>query len=488
MIILPAASEQTKILLVHSPYPGSLKFSGSPTSLLYAISPFAHSVETSSRFNIDAQSIGILDPVHPSVEFYQELQTLLEGGNIRVVCLSTSTAAIEETAKIVGLIREYATDVLVVAGGPHEDDCGRKMARVLPGIDLSIGGDSDFVLKYVLEMYFSREVDRQTFCVELKENLARATLQGGNVTVSSPWWPEPGSSEFQFGAIEPQMLPTRVTVSRTCNFSVFSAQKTIPLMISRGCPYGKCTFCAEDTSSGSKFVLHDFDWIADLVKMYPEAALYFQDSIFPHVGRVKERLLPMLRDLKVEWGCQVYLRTASRAFLKALADHGCRYIYTGVETSSEQILQSIGKVNVNKGLIRERLGWLSELGQRVGISLMFGGISVTGELLETSASIDATVRLARQIVADGVNVVGFYPNVQTVLPDTLVDIGFRRQGIKLDFYTMPRCELFECLEDGGVGYNFLTVNQVSSKEKKETVAARIVEAAYEVQSLGQKNW
>jgi hypothetical protein len=258
-------------------------------------------------------------------------------------------------------------------------------------------------------------------------------------------------------------------------------------MVSRGCAYGRCTFCAEGKRGGGQLVRRDFTWLEELLAGSPGAALYFQDSIFPINQVVRDELLPMLRAWGGEWGCQVYLRALSRRFVRLLAEHGCTYVYTGLETASSEILTAIGKTSLNRELALERLAWLRDEGLRVGISLMFGSMSTAGALLETEETVDETVALAQAIVRAGVDVTGFYPNVQTVLPGTALARGLAAAGHELDFYRVPLCETFNALEDGGVGYNFLTIPSMRAAGK-ERVAERIAAAAAAVQRFGTDRW
>src|SRR5262245_24127734 len=99
---LAVAHPGTEVLLVHAPYPARLRFDGLPSSLLSATWPL---VEALAERGVP---IGFLDPREAADGFYVELETLLRGGSVRSVCISTSTAAIEETARIVRLVREIA--------------------------------------------------------------------------------------------------------------------------------------------------------------------------------------------------------------------------------------------------------------------------------------------------------------------------------------------------------------------------------------------
>lgn len=455
-----ASPGETTLLLVHAPYPARLKFQAPPSSLLSAIAPFARAVD--GGLVGEETKLGLLDPGGTSPAFYEHLRAVLQGGSVRAVCVSTSTAAIEETAKVVRVVREELGDeVLVVVGGPHEDDVEEKVATRMEGVDLSIAGEAEYVLDFVLREYLAKGGGLR-FVEELLERLPSAELSGGagEVTASSG-----RKAHFDFGRLGPEefSLP-RPWVNRSIPFEVFDAKTTVPLMVSRGCPYGKCTFCAEGISSRSRLVATEFSWVTELIERNPGAAIYFQDSIFPGTPAVQQELLPLLRESGVEWGCQVYLRTLSRGFLEKLVDDGCSYLYTGVESGSAEVLRAVGKVNLGADVIEERIAWMGEVGLRVGVSLMFGTMDLQGRVVESEATLQQTRELA-ECLAGLADIQGFYPNVQTVLPGTgLAKAVARTAPTDLDFYRVPTTAAFRGMEDGAVGYNFHTLGLLSERE------------------------
>lgn len=449
--VLCDASSATEILLLHAPYPGVLKFEGMPSSLLHAVAVFAHRLAREGRLSL----LGVCDPVAPSPDYYAQLEEILRSPRLRVLCISATNASIEEALRAVELARSVrGHDLLVVVGGPHEDDCDEKVAARVPQVDLSIGGEAEYVLDFVLARFLERDEHPTEFLRWLFHALPTQSLLGGRVTVTSPVL---GSMELALPSLTARDLPVPVWTSRRVHFSVFDAPQTLPVLVSRGCSYGKCTFCAEGNREGARLVHQNFDWLAGLIAMHPGAAVYFQDSIFPKSEAVDRQLLPMLRSAGVEWGAQVYLRALTRPWLEQLRRHGCNYLYTGLESGSADILGSIGKVNMNREVALQRLRWMRDLGFRVGISLMFGAISLDGVLIETEATVAETLALVDEIRELGLQVTGFYPNVLTVLSGTELERSLRARGIRLDFYRMPRCPAFSGFEDGAVGHNYRTI-------------------------------
>lgn len=484
-IFLPDATERTQVLLLHVPYPGKLKFVGFPSSLLQAIAPFAHLLVERGELDV----LGVLDPGTASQDYRVRFRELIASRSLRVLCISTSTAAVEEAAWAVAVARELrGEELLVVVGGPHEDDTPEKSGSRIPGVDLSMAGEAEEVLAAVLERYLAAELAPEDFLRDLDaevDRMQKGGLRGGLVTLASHWWGT--ERRLDLPKLLPADLPSPVWTTKRVAFSVFDAPETLPVMLTRGCPYGRCTFCAEP-NRGGVLVRQTFDWLTELCEHRPGAALYFQDSIFPAGAHVAGSLLPRLKALGRPWGCQLFLPTLTRPFLQRLAEHGCRYIYTGLETASSDILGAVGKPGLNATLAIERLQWARDLGLTVGISLMFGALAPDGRVLETDRTVAATVRLAEQVTATGVAVAGFYPNIMTVLPGTALSRGLAQAGIALDFCRQPRSEILQDFEDGGVGYNFTTIPEIAQATATGKLAKCIVEAARQVQGLGRHAW
>lgn len=478
--VIPPAGPKTRVLLVHAPYPGRLKFEALPSSLLHAFAPFAESLAKEGR----EEDLGYLDPIAPSVSFTTALTSVLLNGQIRAVCISSSTAAIEETATIVSRVRTVAgDDVLVLVGGPHEDASEKKSAEELDGVDLSIAGDAEYLLDCLLGDFLERDERPADFCRALAERLRSLPVRCGQVEVTSRFWDKPRRRSFDWGRMTSVDLHPPAWIERPVHFDVFDAERTLPLLVSRGCSWGRCTFCSEPLLSGGQMTFGDFDWVKELAAAHAGSALYFQDSIFPMTSSVRARLLPMLRTLGVEWGCQVFLPTLSRETLRSLAESGCRYVYTGLESTSSAVLAAVGKPNLNAALAKERLGWTREFGMKIGLSLMFGTIADSGEVLETSRSIDETVAFSESLITDGVKVVGFYPNVETVYPGTTLARSLERGGMPLDFYRVPTFEAFADLEDGGVGHNFATLPTKIDSLRRARLVEEIRAASLHLQGL-----
>jgi len=475
-VVIGRADQGTQVLLVQAPYPGKLKFDGQPTSLLFAATPLVRGMARCGRLG----EVGFLDPGSASESFYGELEALARSGSLRLACISSTTAAIEEASRVARILRAGSVDLLIVAGGPHEDDCAEPMACRIPEVDISIGGDAEGPLESLALAHLDTGGRAEATVSRMPEFLQALPLIGRGHVASKAL----GRRPFAFGEgghIDDLLL--RPWVEREVHFDVFPGRSTLPLMLSRGCSYGRCTFCAEAISGGQR-TTPAFTPLVTLLEAFPGAAVYFQDSIFPTSRAVREEVLPVLRDAARPWGCQVYLPTLSRSLPALLAAHGCTYAYTGIESGSEELRATVGKRALRDGIVSERLMWLADAGIRVGISLMFGVMDLAGRLLETERTIDETLAFVHRIVAEGVPVAGFYPNVMTVLPGTVLARGLEDAGYRLDYFRMPRVPEFEDLEDGGVGYNFASIPGVA--HGRDAIVERVREAAREIEAMRER--
>lgn len=442
-LVIDEAASSTRVLLVHAPYPGVLKFDAQPSSMLSAAGPLIRELDTQGRL----EEVGYLDPKGATPEFYAQLERLAAGGSLEVVCISSSTAAIEEAAKVATVVRGAAPrPPLILAGGPHEDDIDEPMATRIEPVDYSIAGDAADALKALA-------LGALNGGGEGVDTLAGLTFRGKGALSGEggPIWswsnPQAPVDELVLG---------RPWTNRKVRFSAFGGRETLPVMISQGCAYGKCTFCAEGISGGVR-VARAFEQLEGLLAAHPGAAVYFQDSIFPSSRAIDSALLPVLKDLGVEWGCQVYLPMLSRRRIQMLADHGCVYMYTGVESGAEDVRTALGKTHYSTSMAMDRLCAMSGSGVQVGLSVMLGGISEQGELLETKETLSQTVKFVSELRSRDVRLLGVYPNVTTVLPGTGLARALLAAGDRLNFYEMPRQAALEDFEDGGVGYNFWSV-------------------------------
>jgi radical SAM superfamily enzyme YgiQ (UPF0313 family) len=246
--------------------------------------------------------------------------------------------------------------------------------------------------------------------------------------------------------------------------------RTAHMMVTNSCPF-HCYFCSEGVTVVGKFISFKAPEIekalARVVEYvdYGAEALFFDDSIFwgGNIGHIINfckdwiRICEQARNattptitlfgreletdkiLNLKWGAQFTVDfLASRRLpeeaslvLSTMRDAGCTYIYMGIESMSEAVIQHVHK-NINRDQpwdqrVRTALGIARGAGIRVGSSVLFG---LDGE---TEATMSETIEKVEELVAEDLLFVAS-PNILTYHPNTEIT---RVHGMKekLDYHS-----------------------------------------------------
>jgi len=169
------------------------------------------------------------------------------------------------------------------------------------------------------------------------------------------------------------------------------------LITSRGCPF-RCTFCASSRFSGTRWRTRSIpsilEEIGEIRGRYGFSALAFLDDNFTldpaRVIAICEQILERRWDLK--WWCFSRPDTIikNEEMVEAMAAAGARYVFMGIESASQRVLDSYGK-RAQAETAEEAVRLLRRYGIDTTASY------VLGEVEETEEMIQATVRQAIQL-------------------------------------------------------------------------------------------
>ena len=120
------------------------------------------------------------------------------------------------------------------------------------------------------------------------------------------------------------------------------------IMTTRGCP-NSCDFCCVKNMFGNKFRSRKIDdVIAEITQMSRDPIMFADDNLtanYRYVTELCNKLIP----LKRTWAAQASLRVAETPeLLQLLYKAGCRSLFLGIETLSQQNLEDVNKSRVNK--------------------------------------------------------------------------------------------------------------------------------------------
>jgi anaerobic magnesium-protoporphyrin IX monomethyl ester cyclase len=130
-------------------------------------------------------------------------------------------------------------------------------------------------------------------------------------------------------------------------YNYFSPEPIIPLLLSRGCYWRKCTFCVHYFSAGDTYRVRSLDAIIEVLQHFVAKGLrnfaFVDEMIAP--GQFV-RLAEAIKSAGLDITYYAYSkpnRTFTPAVLKSIAESGCKFLLWGLESGNQRILDLMGK-------------------------------------------------------------------------------------------------------------------------------------------------
>lgn len=149
--------------------------------------------------------------------------------------------------------------------------------------------------------------------------------------------------------------------------------KLIPVMTTRGCPYN-CDFCCVTNLFGKEIRHIPIEnVIRDIRESGAKNIMFLDDNIIGHVSYAKE-LFKAIKPLKISWVGQasVSLLVRDDELLKLAAESGCKALFIGIESVSEDQLKSMRKAIKEVSGLESALRKIRKMGILVHASMIFG--------------------------------------------------------------------------------------------------------------------
>jgi len=357
-----------------------------------------------------------------------------------------------------------------------------KMAdgSIEPVVDFLVSGEGYFALDILMKaISLAMDIPSKTVNVTSVLDVLSdfASLLGpvpGQAIIAAPYpdtihyWPLTGykldlsalPSPYKAFAIRARfpIFETDRHISRTAHF-----------MVTNACPY-HCLYCSEGVSVVGSFNSFKDEGIGQAIErmleyiQYGAEAVFFDDSMFwggnvgliinfcrewikvrdeaawdnsPEItvmGRTVSR--PAL--LSLEWGAQLTVDflagrrpEVAMIILDTMRQAGCTYLYIGIESMAEAVIQNVHK-NVKRNRpwderVRIALGLSRHAGIRVGSSILFG---LDGETQET---IEETIDKVEELLAEDLITIAS-PNILTYHPCTEITRLHQKER-ELDYHS-----------------------------------------------------
>lgn len=261
--------------------------------------------------------------------------------------------------KIARVIKQLAPDMTVLMGGAGIDNKGYRVTEdpfYFQVVDYVMVGEGEVQVPRLLDVLESggdiSTVKNMRWLGE--DGTVHATELELVTDLNSPPGPD-----FSTVAFERYLLPDPVATFQS----------------SRGCYYGKCTFCSELFRKGFRLRKPDLV-VEDMVKIYEQTGIrHFQlwDSLAPPKTLKKIAQEVKRRGLPFEWMAETKFEKPYRneQMIKTLAEGGCTFLQFGFESASSNVLDLIDKGNSIED-VKVILELMAKYGIRAGTTWFIG--------------------------------------------------------------------------------------------------------------------
>ncbi len=192
------------------------------------------------------------------------------------------------------------------------------------------------------------------------------------------------------------------------------AEKRLPLITSRGCPYG-CNFCSVRLSMGRRFRARSPENTVDEIAYWHDKGWRSFDINDDCFNLDLQRALKicdliMERGLKISYQLYNGIRAdrLTKELVEKMKQSGCNFLSYGCESGNEEILKVIKK-GITLEQVRQAVAWSKEVGIKHSVNF------IIGHPQETYQAAMETIDFARALPADFVNMFNLVPYPGTEL-------------------------------------------------------------------------
>lgn len=159
----------------------------------------------------------------------------------------------------------------------------------------------------------------------------------------------------------------------------------IDVMTSRGCSWGKCTFCLWPKTYRGKHITRDMNDVMDEISWIEGQGIFkgimIEDDTLPDWRAMDFAMQKIQRGLKISWSCLVRGDLKAET-LRLMKESGCLNLHVGFESGSDKTLKRI-----RKGLTRQQLDDFVKAAKAAGLRIhgdfMIGIDETEAEIYET---------------------------------------------------------------------------------------------------------
>jgi len=312
-----------------------------------------------------------------------------------VVVIDATTPSIFQDIKCAEICKEFCAYTVLV--GPHATALPEETLKVAKGcVDFIARGEYDFTILELVEC-----LDKERKVSEVR---GLSYLEKGQVRHNP--------SRPLIEDLDALPFPAWHHLDIRKYYNSIYDYPYLDLISGRGCPYN-CTFCQwPQVMHGRRYRFRSPENVVDELERdferFRVREVFFEDDTFTaNRKRAKEICKEILRrKLDVKWSCNSRCDVLDMELLRLMKKAGCRMLLVGPESGFQEILN-----NVHKGLKIDTIRAFIKLAKKANLQLH--ACYVIGLPGETKETIELTIRFAKELDTDTIQVAGAMPHVGT---------------------------------------------------------------------------
>lgn len=370
---------------------------GDPTLKITLINPPSHNAELfsigikapplglaylASMLEKSGHEVKIIDA--PALDLsIPQIKDILSKDQPEIIGITASTPMIHDAYNVARAAKEVCPNSTVILGGPHPTFLPIETLQECPSADIVCIGEGE---ETIVEL---AETIKGKMDLSGVRGIAFRTRDGRIVRTE----PRPLIRD-----LDSLPFPAWHLLSMD-KYTVLGKKAVIcHVMSSRGCPF-QCIFCSSSRVFGKKYRARSAKNVVDeiefLVSEYNPGSIEFSDDEFTLNQKRTEEICSELkrRGIDIAWACGSRVDTISRSLLRKMREAGCSFIYYGIESASQRILDFI-----KKGITIEQIKRAVEMTKEAGIKMM--GSFIVGFPDETREEIKSTLHFPKKLNID----------------------------------------------------------------------------------------
>ncbi len=271
-----------------------------------------------------------------------------------LIGLSTVTADAEEAYSLINNLKDNYPQIPVVFGGPHANCFPELVFKNAPKLEVLVHGEGEKIFEEIVDYY------RQTGGMPKNVLGTWVNLTGGSVKKNQPAQP--------IMDLDKILPPTHQLYNYKLYRPLPLQYKRLPvanLITSRGCPYGRCTFCFESGRASQRYRRHSpkrmIEEIKFLIKTHNIREVAFWDDNFLINENWTSDFCNLLdkEGVKIPWSACARVNTVTEKMLKRASRSGLWNIFYGVESGNQDLLERIKK-GITLEQVEKAVGWANK--------------------------------------------------------------------------------------------------------------------------------